>query len=304
MKRFLKKWFSLIGMLLILGANAETLYAAPITPEMSWSVGPRSLRPAQAGYAYVGGGYPLDVSISLDGKPLDVFWTGSGYMALFAFDFDEPPGQHRLTIGAFNPGTQVVLDEVVIITVEEYEFPFEEVGLPVQLLRLLDRELNEAELAMLDEVYAGRTQPLRWDWPYISPVPGELITSRFGGDRVYNGGMWESYHTGTDFRRFVGDPVQATADGVVVVAEEVDIRGNLVIIDHGYGVFSQYAHQSELLVQVGDHVKQGQTVGLAGGTGRSVGPHLHFEIIVNGITVDPIRWMALNPAFVTPREAP
>ncbi len=86
------------------------------------------------------------------------------------------------------------------------------------------------------------------------------------------------------------------------MAEFFEVRGNVVIIDHGHGVFSQYAHLSEFYVQPGQFVERGQLIGAAGATGRTNGPHLHFEIIVNGTPVDPIRWLALAPGFVPPRE--
>ena len=90
--------------------------------------------------------------------------------------------------------------------------------------------------------------------------------------------------------------------GRVVVADFFDVRGNVIILDHGYGVFSQYAHLSEFKIKVGQYVKHEQIIATGGATGRVNGPHLHFEIIVNRIPVDPIRWFALAPDFVPPRE--
>jgi murein DD-endopeptidase MepM/ murein hydrolase activator NlpD len=75
-----------------------------------------------------------------------------------------------------------------------------------------------------------------------------------------------------------------------------------VIVDHGYGIYALYAHLSEQYVSVGDVVIQGQVLGAAGSTGRSVGPHLHYELIIHGNNVDPIKWLALVPGFVEPQE--
>ena len=277
-------------------------HAGPVAPALSVVVSPTELVPAQAGFVYVGGGYPLSVSVTLDDAPLDVFWSGEGYIALFAFDFDEPPGEHLLTIEAYNPLTGESLSTTETLTVLDFAYPQEQLALPYRLVPLLEPELNQNELDRLDAIYATRTYPDHWDWPYALPVPGGVVTSRFGNSRTYNGGMWAAHHTGTDFRRAIGEPVQATAGGRVAVADSFDIRGNVVIIDHGYGVFSQYAHLSEILVEPGQIVRRGDVIGLAGNTGRINGPHLHFEIIVNGITVDPIRWLALKPGFVPPRE--
>lgn len=276
--------------------------AAPISPQIVTAVVPAQLVPAQGGYVTVSGGYPMDVAITLDDEPLRVFWSGQSYMALLAFGFDEPPGTHTLAVSAFDPLTGERLSRTDTLTVMPYTFPLEQIALPFRLIPLLDRQLNENEVARLEAIYTQRSQLSTWDWPFASPVPGGIVTSRFGGDRIYNGGIWAQYHTGMDYRRSVGEPVYATAGGRVVIAEPFDVRGTIVIIDHGHGLFSQYAHLSEYFVQPGDFVTQGQLIALAGATGRTNGPHLHFEIIINSITVDPLRWMALDPSFVPPRE--
>jgi len=83
----------------------------------------------------------------------------------------------------------------------------------------------------------------------------------------------------------------AVADGTVVYTGSLDVRGNATIIDHGWGVFSAYYHQSDILVNVGDHVIAGQQIGKVGETGRVTGPHLHFEVWVNGVQVQPLDWL-------------
>jgi murein DD-endopeptidase MepM/ murein hydrolase activator NlpD len=291
--------FALILLGMLLAPRAE---AAPVAPGLSIIVSPLQLVPAQAGYAYVGGGYPLDVSVTLDGEPLDTFWSGHGYLALFSFDFGAPPGDHTIAVEVFNPAAGATEEEAFTVTVSQFTYPREQVALPARLIPLLDGALNEAELAKLDAVYSARTTLATWDWPFGSPVPGGVVTSRFGGSRTYNGGMFSANHTGMDFRRALGEPVYATAGGRVAVAEFYEVRGNLIIVDHGHGVFSQYAHLSEFYVEPGQFIHKGQLIGAAGATGRTNGPHLHFEIIVNGAPVDPLRWLALAPSFVPPRE--
>jgi hypothetical protein len=285
-------------------ALGDVAYAAPVADSLSIEVTPTELVPAQAGMVYVSGRHPLAVSALLDGAPLDVFWTGDGYAALFVFGRDEPPGEHPLAVEAIDPVTGERQAYETTVTVIAFTFTREYVQVPYRLIPLFDPELNQAETDRLAAIFANITYPEKWEWPYLLPVPGGIITSRFGNDRSYNGGQWHGYHTGTDFRRASGEPVQATAGGTVVLAESLEVRGNAVIVDHGHGVFSLYAHLSEPLVATGDVVQQGQIIGLAGATGRSGGPHLHFEIIVNGIQVDPVRWLGLKPGFVPPPELP
>lgn len=300
MKRFVG--LGLLAFILAVIVLAPRAEAAPVAPGLSMIVSPLQLVPAQAGYAYVGGGYPLDVSVTLDGQPLDTFWSGQGYLALFSFDFGEPPGDHTIAIQVDNPATGTTEGQTFTVTVNQFTYPREQVALPARLIPLLDSTLNEAELAKLDAVYSARTTLATWDWPFGLPVPGGVVTSRFGGNRTYNGGMFNANHTGMDFRRALGESVYATAGGRVAVAEFYDVRGNVIIIDHGHGVFSQYAHLSEFYVQPGQFVQKGQLIGAAGATGRSNGPHLHFEIIINGAPVDPLHWLSLAPSFVAPRE--
>lgn len=123
-----------------------------------------------------------------------------------------------------------------------------------------------------------------------SPVADPVITSTFGyrihpiyGDR--------RLHTGIDFRASTGTPILAAGPGEVVFAGWKSGYGNTTIIDHGGGVATLYAHQSAFRVKQGDEVKRGQVIGAAGATGNVTGPHLHFEVRVNGTPVDPLPYL-------------
>jgi murein DD-endopeptidase MepM/ murein hydrolase activator NlpD len=86
--------------------------------------------------------------------------------------------------------------------------------------------------------------------------------------------------------------IYAAASGKVVFTGLLVVRGNTTIVDHGWGIYTCYYHQSQILVKVGDQVQQGQLIGQIGATGRVTGPHLHFEVWVNGIQVSPIAWLS------------
>ncbi len=126
----------------------------------------------------------------------------------------------------------------------------------------------------------------------VEPVFAECYASRFGSRRSYNGSDYKYYHTGIDYCGQVGDPIYAAASGVVVFTGLLTVRGNAIMIDHGRGVYTAYMHQSEILVNIGDHVEQGQLIGRVGNTGRVEGPHLHFEVLVGGVQVDPLEWLS------------
>ncbi len=135
-----------------------------------------------------------------------------------------------------------------------------------------------------------------WNDVFQLPVATPYcIRAGFGDRRSYNGGVLKNFHTGVDFGVCsAAHPldIYAAADGVVVFTGLKTVRGNATIIDDGQGVFTCYYHQSKFLVSVGDHVKAGQLIGQIGATGRVTGPHLHFEVWVNGIQVNPLTWLA------------
>ena len=121
--------------------------------------------------------------------------------------------------------------------------------------------------------------------PSIWPTRG-WVTSNFGFRKSPFTGLREK-HEGWDIAARNGSPVRATADGVVVVEGREYGYGNLVEVDHGYGLVTRYGHNSKHLVKVGDRIKRGQVVSLVGSTGRSTGPHLHYEVLLHGVPVNP-----------------
>ncbi|MGF1459842.1 MAG: peptidoglycan DD-metalloendopeptidase family protein [Leptolyngbyaceae cyanobacterium] len=131
--------------------------------------------------------------------------------------------------------------------------------------------------------------------PNVQPLNGRLeVTSEFGLRRNPFGGFSYEMHSGIDFRGPVGTPIYATADGTVVTSQYAGGYGKHVIIDHGYGYETLYAHLSELSVQAGDRVQRGERIGELGSTGRSSGPHLHYEVHRSGQPVNPRYYLQLD----------
>jgi murein DD-endopeptidase MepM/ murein hydrolase activator NlpD len=127
--------------------------------------------------------------------------------------------------------------------------------------------------------------------PYRKPVVGEVeFTSGFGVRSDPFLGR-PAMHTGLDFRAATGDPIRATANGRVVSAAYAGGYGRMVEIDHGNGLSTRYGHMSAINVKVGDVIKIGQVIGLVGSTGRSTGPHLHYETRIDGEAVDPQKFL-------------
>jgi murein DD-endopeptidase MepM/ murein hydrolase activator NlpD len=130
--------------------------------------------------------------------------------------------------------------------------------------------------------------------PSRMPIAHSYVTSGFGG-RADPFGGGAAFHKGIDFHASMGDPVLAVADGVVSYAGVRSGYGNVVEIDHGNGYVTRYAHNSRLLVRVGDLVRSGQQVAKAGSTGRSTGAHVHFEVWVDGVVVNPRKFLGQDP---------
>ena len=130
--------------------------------------------------------------------------------------------------------------------------------------------------------------------PSIWPVMGH-ITDSFG-ERLDPFSGEGAFHTGVDVASDYGAPVRATADGVVTIAENHAGYGRLVVIDHGFGITTWYAHLSAFSAVVGSRIKRGEVVGYTGISGRSTGPHVHYEVRVNNAPVNPWRYMKSSPA--------
>ena len=127
--------------------------------------------------------------------------------------------------------------------------------------------------------------------PLRKPMTGDIDESSPFGIRTDPIVHEAAMHTGIDFRGDTGDPIHATASGTVTIAGLSGGYGKMVEIDHGNGVATRYGHLSQIDVDVGDAVRSGQTVGKLGSTGRSTGPHLHYEVRVKGEAVDPQKFL-------------
>jgi len=154
-------------------------------------------------------------------------------------------------------------------------------------------EAEKAENDQFKSVIAAVTPAQYWDGLWYSPAQDvDCIISQFGSRRTYNDNPGVYYHTGLDLGYCKGTDVYAPARGKVVgVFPDQVVRGNSIVIDHGMGVYTTYMHLSEILVEQGDMVESGQLIGIIGTTGRSTGPHLHFEVDIQGTPVNPLTWL-------------
>jgi murein DD-endopeptidase MepM/ murein hydrolase activator NlpD len=146
------------------------------------------------------------------------------------------------------------------------------------------KELDEA----LDQLDALKKEARAY--PIANPAPGEPITSGFGVRKDPLLGTL-ALHSGIDFRSAIGSPARATAPGIVVSAGWNGGYGRMVEVDHGNGFSTRYGHLSRITIKVGDHVERGSVLGETGSSGRSTGPHLHYEVRRNGDAIDPLGFL-------------
>ncbi|MCR4406506.1 MAG: LysM peptidoglycan-binding domain-containing protein [Anaerolineae bacterium] len=214
----------------------------------------------------------------------------STYWALAGVDAMARPGSYDLYLTAHDEagGVTTVIESV---PVGAGNFEVQNIYLSPEVSALLDPMLVRDEQLRVADVMDDFAPSPAWTGLFQVPLRGEInISSPFGGRRSYNGGLADSYHGGVDLEADAGTPVYAAATGRVALAESLRVRGNAVILDHGMGVYTGYWHLSGIAVQAGQTVLAGDLIGYVGSTGLSTAPHLHWELRVNNVQVDPWQW--------------
>lgn len=236
------------------------------------------------------------VTVTFDGAPARVIRQAGGLPegqvgaeAIAPVPLGTPPGAYTLKVTVADEfGLQHVATRS--IEVAEPKQPVEFIHLKPSVLAQATTENAAIEQRAFDDAF-GTTGPTPdWQGPFEMPMKA-VKSAGFGSARRYAVGGPVSYHTGLDLAAEAGAPIHAVNDGVVAIAEELPISGNVVAIDHGAGVFSLYFHQSKILVHVGERVTRGQVIGLVGTTGLSTGPHLHWEMRIDGVPTNPLAWV-------------
>jgi murein DD-endopeptidase MepM/ murein hydrolase activator NlpD len=154
---------------------------------------------------------------------------------------------------------------------------------------LLAPSVEEFEISTLQRI-TGAFTPEKYYVGTLGLPAAAPMNAPYGTRRSYNGGAVSRYHNGADFAAPPNTPIYAPADGRVVLADLLNIRGNTIVLDHGWGLYTIYAHLTTINVSLGERVQATQVIGTSGSTGRVTGPHLHWEVWLNGIPVDPMQW--------------
>ena len=231
-----------------------------------------------------------EVVISLNGEPLNVFYTENEAIALTSVPLGAEAAGEGLEVSLLDQYGREVTAERTLNVLSDPR-PVQELSIPASALRSSTPENKELEAQAVAAAFNASLggNPL-WSEPFLLPIQGRG-TSGYGTPRRYAPGGRVSYHHGADIAAPAGTPILATNDGVVLIADFYPIKGGLVVLDHGAGVYSLYFHQSAIDVSAGQEVARAQKIGEVGSTGLSTGPHLHWEMRVNTVSTDPLKWV-------------
>ncbi len=229
-------------------------------------------------------------SAAFGGQVFTLLREGSRFFAVLPVEARTAPGPLPVVISVADGQGQVADSRETLIDVTAASFPIDNVQLDAANAALLDPAVLQEDHAIRQAVQRRVTPERHWDGLFDPPTVG-VITSAFGELRSYNYQEPTEYHTGVDFAGEDGDPVLAPNAGVVAYVGQTQRRGNLLMVDHGSGLFSGYYHLSEVLVQEGQVVNRGDAIARIGATGLATGPHLHWEIVVHNVPVNPLQWI-------------
>jgi murein DD-endopeptidase MepM/ murein hydrolase activator NlpD len=272
--------------------NAGGLPSAFISAEI------RGLPIKQGGTAVITVTAQPGVSLSglLVDHPLHFFPSQDGsQVALQGAHAMLEPGVYPLRLDAALPDGSIQSYEQLILIISAY---YQDITISVPS-ETLDQSVTEPEIQQILSLVSQVTNQKSWNATFNMPVAEQFcITDWFGIRRTYLGQgsdlTLNGFHSGVDYGICSeSNPydIYSPAPGMVVFSNFLTVRGNATLIDHGWGVFSGFWHQAESYVSVGQHVETGELIGKIGGTGRVTGPHLHWELWVNGVQVDPLDWL-------------
>ncbi|MEW9699388.1 M23 family metallopeptidase [Paenibacillus sp. SI8] len=232
---------------------------------------------------------PGDVVLVRRDEPGSVTWLGKTYTL-------QPFGAGYFTYLPITmqakPGKYPISDETLTIQAKKFDTQYLKVTEQMESMKQ-DTGRIQADQKKIDLARSKSEPEFLFSGPFVQPIEG-VLTTPYGYTRYVNG-KYDSSHMAIDLAAKEGTPIKATNDGVVALADALYLTGNSIYIDHGMGLFSQYAHLSELRVKAGDRVKVGDIIGLVGTTGFSTGPHLHFTFWAHNVQANPNLFFNTTP---------
>ncbi len=289
-ERSFVKWFVWMSIMFI-GAAVQSDAASGLCVEIH----PENIFPGQAALVQVTAEQEIaSLSATLQEQKI-LFFSGpdqKSWMGLAGLDLNVSPDDYTLSYQVrFADGQEI--EGTYVLTVLKKEFPEERITVDDKYVHLSQKDLDRVikEKKILRSIYGVQSPDRPWEEGFDIPVNVQK-GSRFGLKRVINGEP-RSPHSGADLKAGSGTPVGASNAGKVVFAGDLFFSGNTMILDHGGGLYTIYAHLKDMTAGKGAVVKKGEIIGHVGATGRVTGPHLHWGVKLNGARVDPFSLVAL-----------
>lgn len=272
----------------------ENVDTVPLEP-VSLSISPAKVIQGEPVKIIVNGfNSPSNIqALTFDGEPLSVFVDEDKITALVGIDFHKKPGVYPVVL-TLNDG-RIIEEKIKVgqrdVAKSNFDIPEQLGGNTPEAEHTLTDSLAK-DTAVINSVIATTGPEKLWDGEFRLPLDGpSTVTDVYGYSRQT--GSVSLSHQGTDFRASEGTPVYAMNSGKVAFSGTFRNYGHTVIIDHGLGLMTAYMHLSETKVPLDKIVEKGDLIALSGNTGYSLGPHLHLSVRIDGLTIDPMKFLEL-----------
>jgi murein DD-endopeptidase MepM/ murein hydrolase activator NlpD len=228
---------------------------------------------------------------TLGGSPLVFDWSSGIAWAYAGFESTARLGSREVSV-TIRSLTGEQQSSTLGLTITPGNFPVEELWVPAGQAGLLAPAVLNREWIQLVSLTSQVADQRFWQPPFLVPVDGP-VSDPYGTLRSYNGGPGGDPHQGMDIAAPTGTPIYASNSGYAYV-RDWPVRGNTVLMDHGLGVWSGYYHMSAVAIENGQFVNRGDLLGWVGATGLATGPHLHWDMMLQGIHTSPLAWTRIT----------
>lgn len=294
------KRLALISISVIV-ASYSSFAAAPATPDSGDAAPLLKLESGSGAFAqgktallFFASNKPgLEIKGSFQGKDIKAYpypdAASKRYRLIIGFSIDDPGNKDYPLILKVRDRDGSGGDYYYKVNVSKTKFETIRIVLKPKKVTMLMPDTIREDWKQIEDIVVEENDRNYIRGAFIKPTAGR-VSMAFGVEEYINGEE-SGKHRGLDLANKLGAPVWASNDGLVRLAERLPAHGNCVVIEHGQGIFTYYAHLSKMLVKPGDFVKKRENIGLVGMTGVATGPHLHFAMNVHNLRVDPMQWL-------------
>ena len=268
---------------------SSTATPAPTPTPLLLDLRPASVGQGETMLVWVHAPGAFSVTLTLRGSSLSLLAEGEIFWGVAGIPLDASLGSDELTVTSRSSDGELLQPVTEAFEVIAVERPVDYITLTDEVASVLTPEAGAEEARLREMLFSTFDRGRRWSTFFRVPTQG-VTTSEFGQGRSYNGGRVGGFHSGMDIAAPEGTAILAAGPARVAWVGEMPIRGLSVVLDHGAGVKTGYHHLSAALVAQGDQVELGQQIAEMGESGLATGPHLHWELTVWGVNVNPLAW--------------